>query len=84
MSDPLAAQILARLSTALHKPLEGVAPETSLADLALDSLDLITVMFELEDQFGISIPDEEFRALGTVGDVTEAVRKLVAAQGRHE
>lgn len=84
MSDPLAVQILARLSAALHKPLEGVAPETSLAELGLDSLDLITAIFELEDQFGISIPDEQFRALGTVGEVTEAIRKLLAAQPRHE
>jgi acyl carrier protein len=84
MSDPVSAQILARLSAALHRPLEGVTPETSLAELGLDSLDMITAMFELEDQFGISIPDEQFRTLATVGDVTEAIRKLVAAQARHE
>lgn len=84
MSDPLADQIRARLSAVLRKPLEGVAPETSLAALGFDSLDMITAMFELEDQFGISIPDEQFRALRTVGDVTEAIRKLLAAQPRHE
>jgi acyl carrier protein len=84
MSDPLADQIRARLSAVLRKPLDGVTLETSLAELGFDSLDMITAMFELEDQFGISIPDEQFRAFRTIGDVIEAIRKLLAAQGRHE
>jgi acyl carrier protein len=80
MSDPLAAQILSSLGGVLRKPLEGVTRETSLHELGFDSLDMITAMFELEDRFGISIPDDQFRAFQTVGDVIEAIRKLIAAK----
>ena len=36
-------------------------------DLGADSLDLVEVVMDLEDQFGLKIPDEDARGLTTVG-----------------
>jgi acyl carrier protein len=46
-------------------------------DLDADSLDLVELIMELEDQFGIKIPDEDAQKLTTVG---EAVDYVIAQQ----
>jgi acyl carrier protein len=42
-------------------------------DLGADSLDLVEMIMELEDQFGIKIPDEDAQQIQTVGQAVEYV-----------
>ena len=42
-------------------------------DLGADSLDLVALIYEFEQELGVAIPDREAAALQTVGD---AVRRL--------
>jgi acyl carrier protein len=42
-------------------------------DLGADSLDRITLMLALEDEFGTSVPDDEDSNLTTVGAVVELI-----------
>ncbi len=50
---------------------DDVKPETSLRDdLDLSSMQAITLMMDLEDEFDITVEDEELEGLRTVGDVT--------------
>ena len=47
-----------------------VGPETSLRDdLDLSSMQAITLMMDLEDEFDITVEDSELEQLATVGDV---------------
>lgn len=78
MPDRLTEDILASIASITRKPPESFTLESPLQDLGLDSLDTITAVFELEDKFGISIPDEEVRSIRTVGDIVDGIRKLVA------
>lgn len=49
-----------------------VKEESSLrADLDLSSLQAVTLVMDLEDEFGVSIEDEEIEKLETVGDVLD-------------
>jgi acyl carrier protein len=50
-----------------------------LQDLGIDSLDVFTLLFELENAFKISIPDDDVRSLRTVNDVVEGIKKIIAA-----
>src|SRR4026208_1204621 len=43
-------------------------------DLGADSLDLVEVVMDLEDQFGLKIPDDDARELTTVGRAVDCVR----------
>ncbi|HET6642278.1 MAG TPA: acyl carrier protein [Gaiellaceae bacterium] len=42
-------------------------------DLDADSLDLVEMIMELEDQFGIKIPDEDAQSIQTVGQAVDYV-----------
>jgi acyl carrier protein len=42
-------------------------------DLEADSLDLYTLVQELEDSYGVRITDEQAATIGTVGDAVEFV-----------
>jgi len=44
------------ISKQLKIPLERLTPDTALQDLGVESLDLIEIIFALEEKFDISIP----------------------------
>ena len=51
-----------------------VAPETSFVnDLGADSLDTVELVMELEDEFDISIPDEDAEKIQTVGQAIQYI-----------
>lgn len=45
-------------------------------DLGLDSLDLVNLSCEVEDEFDIEIPDRDIKGLRTVGDVIAVIESL--------
>ena len=56
-----------------------VTPEASFTnDLSADSLDRVELIMEIEDEFGISIPEEQAENIATVGDAIKFVEKAVA------
>lgn len=53
-----------------------LTPATPLAEAGIDSLDSLTILFAIEEQFGISIPDDRARAMKTFGDMIDIVEEL--------
>ena len=71
-------KIQAMLAEALNLPVEKVAPDAKIVDdLGADSLDVVELLSELEDEYGIVIPDDEVENLITVADVAAELEKLV-------
>jgi acyl carrier protein len=53
---------------------EQVTEEASFqGDLDADSLDLVELIMELEDQFGLKISDEDAQKIATVGEAVDYV-----------
>ena len=53
-----------------------IKEETVLAEeLGADSLDMVEVIMDLEDEFGISIPDEAIPTLKTIKDLVDYIDK---------
>jgi acyl carrier protein len=79
MTDAVAAKVIATLASVKRIPAEKITLETNLQEMGIDSLDVFTLIFELENAFQISIPDEDVRSIRTVNDVVEGVRRLIPA-----
>jgi acyl carrier protein len=57
------------VSEQLGVPIEEVKAESSFVDdLKADSLDVVELVMEFEDEFGITIPDDDYDKIKTVGD----------------
>lgn len=53
---------------------EDVKNESNIAEeLGADSLDLVEILMSLEDEFGISIPDEAIPQIKTIKDVVDFI-----------
>lgn len=53
---------------------DKVVPEASFVDdLGADSLDLVELIMSLEEEFGISISDEEAQKIRTVGEAVDYI-----------
>ena len=58
-----------------------VTPETSfINDLNADSLDTVELVMEFEDEFDMSIPDEEAGKIQTVGAAIDYITKIMKEQ----
>ncbi len=44
-------------------------------DLEVDSLGVVELLMALEDNFGVTIPDEEAESIGTVGQAADIVEQ---------
>lgn len=49
-------------------------------DLSADSLDVVEMIMDLEDEFDVKIPDDALTGLKTVGDMVKFVEKQLAAK----
>jgi acyl carrier protein len=80
-------QIIAKT---LKIPVDELKPDSRLDDIGAESLDVIEIVFELEEKFGISIPFQANEAgktgepsklpFATIADVAKAVQQLVDAK----
>ena len=79
MADEVAEKVISTLASVKRIPADTIKLDTSLQDLGIDSLDVFTLLFELENAFKISIPDDDVRSLKTVNDIVEGMKKIIAA-----
>lgn len=58
---------------------DRLTPDETLEGLGLDSLDRVELMFSLEEEFKIKIPDREVTIV-TIQDVVNVIDKLAEEQ----
>ncbi len=69
-------KIQAMLAEALNIPVEKVTPDAKIVDdLGADSLDVVELLSQLEEEYGITIPDDEAEQLATVADVVKVINE---------
>ena len=63
--------------------IEELTATTTLENLGLDSLDIIEFKFDIENEFGIIIPDREFKVT-TIQDMVEALDRFILKQNSEQ
>jgi acyl carrier protein len=72
--DDLLVKVREHLAAELEVPLDGIDESTRFRDdLDTDSLDLYELVMELEDTYGVGIPEEEAAKIETVGQAVDFV-----------
>lgn len=78
--DSIARHCIDLISKAKQLPVDQVRPESSLEDLQIDSLDKVSLSFDVEEAYGITISDSAMAGVHTVGDIIDGVVDAVAAK----
>jgi acyl carrier protein len=74
VSSSVEEKVIAIVSEQLSIAKEDVKLESSfIDDLKADSLDVVELVMEFEDEFGIQIPDEDYEKIKTVGDAVKYI-----------
>jgi acyl carrier protein len=55
----------------------AITRDSVLTNLGITSLDAITIVYEIEEQFDIEVPNEMLGGLQTVGDVVDSLVALI-------
>ncbi|HEX5720967.1 MAG TPA: phosphopantetheine-binding protein [Thermoanaerobaculia bacterium] len=76
--DRLQARIFAAIARSREIPVSDISPDASFEDLGLDSLDGIEIVFVLEEEFDISIPDEAARHVHSLRELVDNLYALLS------
>jgi acyl carrier protein len=79
MSDKtVAARVINVFAKFKKMPPEDIRMDTSFDELGLDSLDGLNLIFELEEEFDVIVPDDKVQSMKSVHEVVEGIEYLLA------
>jgi acyl carrier protein len=61
--------VAARLGAILSVPASRLTPRTFLADVAADSFELVEIVVDLQEEFGVTFTQADLRPILTLGDL---------------
>lgn len=77
-NDPVERKVLDILAERTGAPIERIDRRSSIPELT-DSLGVVEIIMDLEDEFEGSIPDDEAEKIATVGQLIDYVKTHLAA-----
>ncbi len=80
MHNDLITRVAGCVAATQHIAVERIRVESTFEELGIDSLDGINILFALENEFAIQIPDNAAQQVKTIGELAEGVHQLILAQ----
>ena len=71
-------RVIAVIARMQKIPADSIDLDRSFEDLKIDSLDGINLIFALESEFDVDIPDEDARGIKSVRQMAEGIAQLLA------
>ena len=78
--DAIAVQVKSLLASAKQKPVDDIQLDTPLDELQVDSLDKVSLAFDIEEAYSISIPESALAAVRTVRDIVTGIEAQLRKQ----
>lgn len=77
MTEEISARVIGVIAKTQHIPAESITIDSSFEELKIDSLDGINLLFALESEFDVDIPDDAARQIRSVRQMVEGIGKLL-------
>lgn len=72
----IAEKVKDLISKQLNKPIDEITDDKEVVkDLGADSLDVVEMLMGLEEEFDISVPEEDAVNIKTVGDIIKLIEE---------
>ena len=82
MSEELIPRVISVIAKTQRLPTEQISLDSSFEELGIESLDGVNILFALEEEFNVNIPDEDARDICGVRQMVEGIEKLLLAGGQ--
>ena len=77
MSEELTERVLKTIAAAQRIPVDRLKIDSTFEELGIDSMDGVNILFALENEFNITIPDEAAKQIRSIREMVEGVDKLL-------
>ena len=81
MTEEMIGRVTACVAKCQKLPPDKVTIDSKFEDLGIDSLDGVNILYALETEFNVSIPDEGVLGIKSVRQAVEALDKLISTGG---
>ena len=78
MDEDFESRVIKVIAKTQRIPLETVSIDSTFEELKIDSLDGINLIFALESEFNVDIPDDDARGIRSVRQMAEGIAQLLA------
>ena len=76
-SETIFSKIAEHIAETANVPLEKITTESKFQELGMDSLDALSLISDLEEEYKIKIPNQEVLKIQTVGQAVDAMVKRI-------
>jgi len=80
MSEELSQRVIKVIAATKRIPVESITIDSDFMALGIDSMDAVEILFALENEFDVNIPDEDARSVRSIRQMCEGVERLLAAK----
>jgi acyl carrier protein len=75
--DELTQRILLIIAETQRKDPAEITIDSTFEELGIDSMDGVNIVFALENEFNINVPDEEVKSIRSVREMVNGVQRLI-------
>ncbi len=75
--DELTERVRTVIAATQHLAKEKITADSTFQELGIDSLDGINILFAVESEFNVNIPDDAAQNIRSVRDVVDGIAKLL-------
>jgi acyl carrier protein len=80
MNQDLVNAVIMAISKQKGLDSSSIGLNSSLPELGVNSLDAISIVYDIEDRFGIEVPNEMLADLESVRDIVDKLSTLITVQ----
>ena len=78
MPETISERVIRVIAATQKLAAERVGEESTFRELGIDSLDGLNIVFALEEEFAVDVPDESVKEFISVRDVVVGIERLLA------